>query len=376
VALPRVRGAIAALVTRDEVRDVVLVTLVVRGGLMAFAAVAVAVLGDGSLGSRDFLSIWNSWDAPHYLGIAEYGYGPQRDPAEIAFFPLVPLLIRAGSTFLPPLVAGMLISLIATLAAGIGLHRLVLLDADRRAAVGAVVALNVFPTSFALVPPYSEPVFLALAVWSVLLARRGAWPGAGGLGGLAAAARLQGLLLVPTLAVELLADRHRPGRSFLWLALVPVGFVAYLGVNTVAFGDPFAFVTIQREHFYHSPAPPWEAIGSMVEGLLAGPTGSDWITVYFAPLVALALLAGLSLWTLVSRYSRPSYATYTILTFAGLALLTWPISVPRYLLGVFPLFIALGRLAHRPVAGGIALAASIVLLGFFTVLFVQGAWAF
>jgi hypothetical protein len=43
---------------------------------------------------------------------------------------------------------------------------------------------------------------------------------------------------------------------------------------------------------------------------------------------------------------------------------------------VFPLFIALGRLAHRPVLGGLLLVVSAGLLGFLTLLFVQGAWAF
>lgn len=360
----------------DELRDVVLVTIVIRAGLMAFAVAALAVAGEGGLGGRDALSIWNAWDAPHYIGISQYGYGPAHDPAEIAFFPLVPLLIRAGSLVLPPLVTGMLASLLATLAAGIGLYRLVLLDGDRRTALGAVLALNLFPTSFALIPPYSEPVFLCLVVWSFYLARRGGWGGSAALGALASAARLQGLFLAPSLAVEYLAQCRRLGVGILWLLLVPVGTLVYLAVNQVAFGDPLYFLAVQREHFFHSAAPPWEVLGRLVDGIAGQSPTIDWATLYLAPLLAFGVLLATAIWTLASRYSRPSYAAYAWLTLLTLTTLTWPISVPRYLLGVFPLFIALGRLAHRPVLGGLLLAVSVILLGFLTLLFVQGAWAF
>ena len=365
-----------SLVSGDEVRDVVLVTIVIRAGLMAFASAALAAVGEDGIQGRDVLSIWNAWDAPHYIGISQYGYGPGHDPAEIAFFPLVPLLIRAGSLVLPPLVAGMLISLLATLAAGIGLYRLVLLDGDRRAALGAVLALNLFPTSFALIPPYSEPVFLCLVVWSFYLARRGGWGGSAALGALASAARLQGLFLAPSLAVEYLAQRRRLGVGILWLLLVPVGTLVYLAVNLVAFGDPLSFLAVQREHFFHSAAPPWEVLGGLVDGIAGHSPTIDWATLYLAPLLAFGVLLATAIWALASRYSRPSYAAYAWLTLLTLVTLTWPISVPRYLLGVFPLFIALGRLAHRPVLGGLLLAVSVVLLGMLTMLFAQGAWAF
>ena len=370
------RGRWRVLISGDELRDVVLVTIVLRAGLMALAAAALAVVGEGGLQGRDALSMWNAWDAPHYIGISQYGYGAEHDPAEIAFFPLVPLLIRVGSLVLPPLVAGMLISLLATVAAGIGLYRLVLLDGDRRVALGAVLALNLFPTSFALIPPYSEPVFLCLVVWSFYLARRGGWGGSAALGALASAARLQGLFLAPSLAVEYFAQRRRLGAGVLWLLLVPAGTVAYLAVNQVAFGDPFHFLVVQREHFFHAVAAPWEVIGGLVDGIVGQPPTIDWATLYVAPLLAFGVLLATAIWTLASPHSRPSYAAYAWLTLLTLVTLTWPISVPRYLLGVFPLFIALGRLAHRPVLGGLLLAVSAMLLVLLTLLFAQGAWAF
>jgi hypothetical protein len=77
----------------------------------------------------------------------------------------------------------------------------------------------------------------------------------------------------------------------------------------------------------------------------------------------------------VSKHSRPSYALYTAISMIAFASLSWPISIPRYLLGVFPVFIALGSLYRSPVGQTIAMG-SIMLMGLFATLFVMGHWAF
>jgi hypothetical protein len=57
-------------------------------------------------------------------------------------------------------------------------------------------------------------------------------------------------------------------------------------------------------------------------------------------------------------------------------MLNWPVSVPRYLLGVFPMFVAGGSTARRFGLGGALATLSVLLLGAFTTLFVIGHWAF
>jgi len=61
-----------------------------------------------------------------------------------------------------------------------------------------------------------------------------------------------------------------------------------------------------------------------------------------------------------------------LLSFASLS---WPISVPRYILGVFPLFLMLGGLARSRFGTPIAVA-SVLVLGLFTTQFALGRWAF
>ena len=205
---------------RPELVDVVLPVVVVRVVLLVIGALAGGLLGappaDAPTDLPEWLRVWDRWDGPHYLAIAAHGYDPNGDPALAAYLPLYPTLIRIGALVVPPLLAAMFISFVATVAAAWGLYALVLRDGgDRAMGRRAVLALTLFPTSFALAAPYAEALFLALSIGAVLAARVDRWAQAGVLGLLAALARLQGWLLGPVLLVEHL-DRRRFGRAMLW----------------------------------------------------------------------------------------------------------------------------------------------------------------
>ncbi|TMC63535.1 MAG: hypothetical protein E6J17_05005 [Chloroflexi bacterium] len=100
------------------------------------------------------------------------------------------------------------------------------------------------------------------------------------------------------------------------------------------------------------------------------------MTIYLAPLGAFVVLALVTLWTAIGRGRRASYFVYTALTLVSFATLSWPISVPRYVMGVFPMFLAAGRLSARPWLGPPLFVASTLLMGAFMTLFVIGHWAF
>jgi len=371
VTQERLRG----IFRREEWLDAVLPTLVVRVVLMAFALLAVVVFRPDALGTDPWLDIWNRWDAPHFFEIAAHGYGPPSDPARIVLFPLFPLTIAVGSLVAAPLIAAMAISLGATIAAAVGLLRLVRLDDSRPAARAAVVAMLIFPTAFAFVAPYSESLFLALAVWCFVRARSGDWRGAGVLGALAAFTRIQGVFLLPALALEYWLQRRRLDRDALWVGVVGLGLVAYLAINYVWFGDPLYFVQVQRVTFFVSNVLPWDALAGLWSGLTTYKLGEFWATVYVAPALAFLALAGTCAWAVVSKRSRPSYALYSIVSLVAFASLSWPISVPRYILGVFPLFLAMGSATRKP--GGVAVVVgSVLLLGLCLSLYVIGHWAF
>ncbi len=355
--------------------DAVAPTLAIRGVVLLAGLLLVIVFRPEALPTRDLLEIWNHWDAPHFLELARGGYGAPTDPARIVLFPLYPALIALGSVLVQPLVAGMLISLIASVAAAVGLYRLTVLDSSRPVAASAVVAMSVFPTAFAFVAPYSEALFLALAVWALLAGRTGQWQRAGILGMLAAATRLQGIFLFPALVFAWWLGRRRAGADLAWLGLIPLGLASYLAINQVVFGNPLHFLAVQEGVFRVTTIAPWDAAGRLVTAVLGGTRNEGWLTVYAAPLAAELALAAAVLWTARSWRRRPAEFVYGLLTLVLVSTLSWPISLPRYVLGVPAVFSGVATLVHRVPGGAAVMVLSTILFGIFTTLFVIGHWA-
>ena len=79
------------------------------------------------------------WDAAWYLVIAHYGYRPDLGAytsSRTAFFPLYPLGLSAISLLgVPPVLAGVLLSLLALALALYGIHRLTTLELARAAPI-------------------------------------------------------------------------------------------------------------------------------------------------------------------------------------------------------------------------------------------------
>jgi hypothetical protein len=320
---------------------------------------------------------WDHWDAQHYLYLATHGYSATGDARNlIAFFPLYPALISAiAATGLPARTAALLISNVAGVVAAILLYEIARQDLRENAAFRAAAFFVVFPTAYFLLVGYTEALFCALAFGAVLAARRQRWLFAGLLGGLAAAARLTGLALLAFLLIELFYARHtlrQIGQAIVAPALIVLGFLTYLLTNLLVLGDAFAFITVQRQHWSHSLSAPWVGFIDAIRGIswrvpwekltVGGGEAVGGIAAY-----ATTILSWLRL--------RPSDAAYaTVLTVMVTFLPFW-LSIPRYLLGLYPLFLLVGRIRQRwlyvPMVG-----ASFVGLLVFGLAFGRGYWAF
>src|SRR5438309_1343392 len=201
--------------------------------------------------------------------LATHGYGATGDARNlIAFFPLYPALISAvAATGLPARSGALLISNIAGVVASILLYEIAAAPGVERAAVSqrrdlredaafrAAAFFVLFPTAYFLLVGYTEALFCALAFGAGLATRRQRWLFAGLLGGLAAAARLTGLALLPFLVIELFDARHTlraAWQALLAPVLVVLGFLTYLATNLLVLGDAFAFISVQRQHWSHS----------------------------------------------------------------------------------------------------------------------------
>lgn len=354
-------------------RDVVIPIVAIRLAMMAFGWLAVAIFAPDTLAQG--WKMWNHWDGPNFLQLAAGGYGPPTDPARIVLFPLYPATIAVGSIIFDPFDAAMLSSFVATLIAGLGLYELVRLDSPTRLARLSVLATLLFPTAYTLIAPYSEALFLATTVWAFVAVRRNHMATAGILGALAAATRIQGAFLIPCLGIEYLMVRRRIDRDAFWIVFVATGLLVYLGINWYYFGNPMHFIDVQRETFRVENQMPWITVQNLWNGVLDADRNESWVTLFIAPLASLVLLAIVTVWAVFSKHSRPSYALYTAISLISFATLSWPISVPRYVMGVFPVFCAVGSWARASI-GQAVLIGSTLLLGAFMTLFLMGHWAF
>ncbi|MEO5857725.1 MAG: glycosyltransferase family 39 protein [Pyrinomonadaceae bacterium] len=354
--------------------------LVTKALVLLFGIQVFEILENRSVNwAGGVLGIWQRWDAVHYLKLAQEGYGATGDNRFlIVFFPLYPLIVSIfGGLIGNHLVGAFFVTGLASVALGLSLRELVRLDHSEKVAQLSVIFLFIFPTSYFLHIPYTESLFLALTIGSFLAARKHSWLLAAILGGLACATRVNGLILVPALAFEVWQEYRETDRvnlKWLFLLIIPSGFVAYLLLNYVVAGDPLIFLTYQREHWYRYFRWPWQGIWETIK-LIDNPKTVDSHMMGIQEL--LFVLIGIGALLIGWRELRASYRVWMGLNWLLFVSTSFVISVPRYTLTLFPIFILMAIAARRYASLNVLLIVwSILFLGAFVSQFVRGMWAF
>lgn len=381
-------------------RRLVALTLLVKLVVLTGGVVAVTIYGSRQV--RDLLDvfeIWNRWDAPHFLDVAVFGYravdngdlfGPNGYrsvypgdlPLYIVFFPLFPAFVGVLTAISgQPVLSAFFVTFVASLFVAPLLYRLIRRDETHDVAMRAAWLLLIFPTAYVLHIGYTEALFLALVLGSFLLARDERWWLAGALGGLAALTRINGLILVPALAAEAATqwyarppEERRLRTEWLAIGLVGVGFAVYLLINQVVYGTPFEFLRVQNEHWFKSLAPPWEGISGLI-GWLGDPDPDR--SLMYGGVELLFTGIGLAATVHAAFRLRPSYFTWIALNWLLFISTSFVLSVPRYTLTLFPLFISLGLMTQG--RRWLLVAISLLFLAgffYFGARFANGAWAF
>lgn len=195
---------------------------------------------------------WNHYDAEIFTTLARYGYTLHQ---RAVFFPLYPLIERATMfvTGGDAILAGLLVSNIASLGICIVFYRLVSEDFSIDQAERSVLYLMLFPTAFFLASGYNEALFIFLALLTFYHVRRGHWWLAGLCGLLASLTRSAGVLLVIPFAYEYLRQRQFQLKAIRWdilaSGLIPCGVALYAAYCSIQFHDPLAFV--HNEVYWH-----------------------------------------------------------------------------------------------------------------------------
>jgi hypothetical protein len=340
--------------------------------------------------------VWARWDSVWFLRIAQHGYDSASGAAS-AFYPLYPGTVAVlGRVFFGHYVlAGIVVSLAAAFGAFLLLHRVAEERLGADGARRAVLYLAVFPFALFLQAVYSESLYLLLTLAAFVLAERRRFLAAGLVAGLALLTRPTAAALLPPLALLAWRERDRL-RAVGSLALAPLLFAAYPVYLWLAEGDPWQFLRAQRLWSRHlSPAGP---LGGIWDGLRAGWAGVEQLAsgshthVYWTPvqdsdpirvatlnLEALAYLVLFGVLTAIAwrRFGAP-YGLFAALSLAiplSVPSERWPLlSLPRFGLTIFPLFLALASIGGRPRAHTAIVAVSSLLLGVSVVQWALWQW--
>lgn len=365
--------------------------LITRIGIFLVAYFSVPLINDSNVPAYHIkpdvilLDVFGSrWDTGFYLSIANEGYRYKGvELPSVAFFPLLPLLIRLITAVIgDPLISGILVSNAALLLAMILLYLLVKSEFGQETAQRSVWYMLIFPTSFFGSAIYSESLFLLGAIGALYLARKGYWESAALIGILTALTRFLGILLAPLLIAEWFIQRRRlseerrpPILALLGGMLVPLGTLFYLIYLKIAFGDPLAFVHAS-EVWGRQPQSPFISLANLmqepaegwVSGLLAGHIQLDnWfdlLTVTFFLILALLLLYR-------RRWSEGIFVLIgSLLPFSSGLLM----SQRRYMWVLFPAFILLARWGENKWLDRSLNLIFTIFLGIFTAMFANGYW--
>lgn len=323
--------------------------------------------------------MFNKWDTPHYVDIAKNWYVNTGDQANfIVFFPLYPILIRLFTIdFSYATLTALLISNICSLIAFFYLYKLAKLDYNDSAAIKAAIFLSIFPVAYFLSAPYTEGLFFALVITSTYYARTNRWKIAGPISFLAALTRIGGLILLPALLVEYFHQKGWKLRKIdarvLWIFLALAGFLLYLAINYQVTGNPTTFLTVEAQH-WNNRLDPWGGL-TAAYNWAKDASYPDNVSIGIAPLAFAIfglLMIGISIW----KRLRLVYIVYMSLSWALAISTSWWISVPRYIMAMFPMFFVFGLITKRKMVNVALALTSTVLLCYFTIFFARGWWAF
>ena len=333
--------------------------LILRLGSIVVASLALIYQAGSraiNLSTLLLLRPWYSYDAEYYVRIVKIGY--QHGDITSGFHPLYPWTAHVLAFLIhDPLLSLMIVSSVAGLLLTLAFYRLALLDASPEQAWTATALFLCWPATLAVFAPYTEALFLLLAVSCLLASRKERYWIAGIFGGLAALTRQHGIFLALPLAWELWEFSRREWRRALqywykWLAvgLVPCGYARAFAISDVkpdfttpqrfiysVMVSPTAYVIYKDQQFIA----PWSAVWKAATALWRG--GVHWSSYGDAFLGAVFILMFIFSW----RHIRISYRLYSLtVMLAALSLHTGSainpyISLPRHMLPAFPVFIGI-----------------------------------
>jgi hypothetical protein len=331
--------------------------------------------------------VWHRWDALWYSSIAQdgYQYHGEREATNVGFFPLFPLVngVILRLTGLPVEASGAIVSTVVTLLACIVLYKLAIGETDDPGtAQRTVLYLIAFPAAYYLVIGYSEALYLLCVLGVFYFARQGKWWWCGALAFLAGLARLHGALLIVPLGYEYLRQKQWNLRAIVRPEIItvfaaPLGVLAFNFYLNAQFGQPAGYFSpyfqiqtmffkgIRAEAF---PTFPGTTLANSLFGLFNGVPSTESSAV-MAALIFLLIMT-VEVWARLPRVYGVYMLTVVLFSLVGGDL----ISLPRFVVPMFPAFIALAQIGKREWVDRLILIPSLMLQGVLALMFTKGYW--
>lgn len=339
-----------------------------------FPAGAEAMYMGVSKETNPWLEAWQRWDTPQYQAIAERGFSA----FDTAYFtpPLYPFLMgRLAPLFGGnSLLSGLFVSGLAFLGCLLVLHRLARLEfGDEALAMRAVISLAVYPAAIFLAAAYNESLFLLFTLLTFYSIRKERWLAAGVFAGLAALTRIPGLFLALPLALAVWQGWKKGSRTG-WLALAVMGveLVGYLLYQWIGLGQPPTAILVAQTHRGGVLSLPGLNILEAFRRIFIGQLPlENFIELLFT-------LAFIVLTILVWKKLPRLYGVYAVsLMLFFLARMGSPqplVSMVRYTLEIFPVFLLFAAWGSSPVFRRVILYLSWLGLLFFSAQFAMWGW--
>jgi len=365
--------------------------ILIFGILVIFFTFLFAQLISAIFQKASFFSItsWERWDTIHYLFIAKEGYKTEgEERLKIVFLPFYPFTIKVFAFFFRDyLFSALFVSNLAFIFVLIFLYKIVAKNFSKNIAKRTILYLTIFPTAYFFHAGYTESLFLLLVLLSFYFAKEKKWIISSFFGFLATLTRINGIVLFPVLFFEYLLQKNVDFKKIdfeiLSIFLVPFGFLIYLLINYSLFGNPFQFSIFLKNHWFKKftwPIEGLKGVTSHIKYYMAHKKEWDfstriheftisWAELIF-PLFALFLIF------LGFFYLPASYSFYSLLNWLGFVSTSFWLSLPRYLLSIFPIFIVFAILGEKKIFNFILIPVFLFFRFLFLFRFIRGFWAF
>ena len=345
-----------------------------------------------------FMNQQVAFDSEYYLSIATVGYNDprvssgvingQRIPLNYAFLPFYPYVMRVVAFPLKLLgldpiatstLAGLIVSVVGTLAGMFALFDLARDELSEDGAWRAVLYLLIFPAGFFLAMVYTEGLFIGLAFGALALLRRRQWLWAALLAVAATLTRAVGVALVIPLAIAYLRTSPWKELRLKGQALRQVGLALLILLPLLAYIiwrlSPLGrlFQLVDEEYFGRQ----FLDIGSSLSGWVGAAKSlfgrNPQTAAYYMVEIGATLLSLVACAFSFKRYPEATAFSLAVILISFTS--GYPQGMHRYVMTAPVVFLFLSRLGKNPVFDRLWAILSTLLMGGLALLFAADMWA-